>query len=588
MSKYDKYKIQNLQDSPLSKYAQYKIMPTKQESPSFFERVGQLAKGALSGFTRSGLEEAGKQAKYGVMDVGRGVVPISESSAMANIPEKGIEALESMKPNKNDSLGNILYHAGEFGGGVGSFPILPGRAASSGAKSLFSRFGKDIGAGTAIGAGSGVLQEGGINPLVADVASSVVTPTLKPQNLLNVFKKTGETAAKVPMKIMGLSPKGLNIEAARAARDLNIDLPAATLTNSKLTGLADQYVGKAPIFGEMIGKKYANAEAQTKKALEKIYNEVGPKETPEVEALISKLYKERTESLPKGANVKPKHLKEAIDNIKIDSALLSSDEKSLLDALATLRNEIEPQSKLVSQFGQIKIPLQEFDVNKLIGTKTSLNNIIKWGKDEGVKNQLRSVQHAITKDIAEYGKMNPEWYKTFKKADKLYGDVAKREKLESLLGHKSTNYATEDLSYNALAKAINNPKNAESIKKQLTPETFEKIQKLGTVAKAMAIKNKNIPNPSGTATTAAVSAVIYGLASNPLKTIPTVAAGYGLTKLLTDKKFLDLALKYAENPSKPNLLTTTALNKRIQDITGYSAVALQNALNNKAQNSKEE
>ena len=103
----------------------------------------------------------------------------------------------------------------------------------------------------------------------------------------------------------------------------------------------------------------------------------------------------------------------------------------------------------------------------------------------------------------------------------------------------------------------------------------------------MAVKNKNIPNPSGTATTAAVSAVIYGLASNPLKTIPTVAAGYGLTKLLTDKKFLDLALKYAENPNKPNLLTVTALNKLIKDRTGYTAIALQNALERENQKREE-
>jgi hypothetical protein len=257
---------------------------------------------------------------------------------------------------------------------------------------------------------------------------------------------------------------------------------------------------------------------------------------------------------------------------------LSPDEKSLLDSLTTLKNEIEPFSKIVSQYGPIKMPLQEFDVNRLIGTKTSLNSIIKWGKDEGVKNQLRKVQHALTKDIAEYGKTNPEWYKTFKEADKLYGDVAKRGKIEDLLGNKSTNHATDNLSYNALAKAINNPKNNDSIKKQLNPETFEKIQKLGVVARAMAIKNKNIPNPSGTATTAAVSAVIYGLVSNPLKTLPTIGAGYGLTKLLTDKKFLDLALKYAEAPNKSNMLTTMALNKRIKDITGYSAVALNREL----------
>ena len=220
----------------------------------------------------------------------------------------------------------------------------------------------------------------------------------------------------------------------------------------------------------------------------------------------------------------------------------------------------------------IKLPLQEYDVNKLVGTKKSLNSIIKWDTDAGVKNQLKKIQKAISRDIQEYGKSNPEWYDAFKEADKLYGNVAKREKLENILGHKATNYATESLSYNALAKAINNPKNSVSIRKQLTPEVFKKIQKLGTVAKAMAIKSKNIPNPSGTATTGGITAAIFGLFYDPITTATLLGGGYGATKLLTDKKFLDLALKLAENPN--NLATTTALNHRIKEITGYSAIAL--------------
>jgi hypothetical protein len=88
----------------------------------------------------------------------------------------------------------------------------------------------------------------------------------------------------------------------------------------------------------------------------------------------------------------------------------------------------------------------------------------------------------------------------------------------------------------------------------------------------MAIKSKNIPNPSGTATTGGISAAIFGLFYDPITTVKLLGGGYGATKLLTDKKFLDLALKLAENPN--NLATTTALNHRIKEITGYSAIAL--------------
>ena len=579
MSKFDKYRT----GSKFDKYRSPKAV-AKEPPPSFLDRLGQLGKGALSGFMRSGLNEGADQFGAGVMEVAPGVVaPILPESAefMAKSANRGLEALDSMKPRENDSLGNILYKAGEFGGATASLPLPTGAslnaarsAIGGGSKSLLTKFAKDIGTGSSIGAGSGVLQEAGVDPLYADLMSSLATPTaiVKSKSLLNNFMKPKETLAKIPMKLMGLTPKSMNIEAARAARDLGIDLPAAAVTDSKLTALADQYVGKAPIFGNKLKNKYLLAEEQTQKVLSDILDEIGPSRTPEIEGQIAGLYNKVATSLPEEAKVLPVNLKKAIDEIKINTAILSPDEKSLLQSLETIKNEIEPASKIVSQYGPIKLPLQEYDVNKLVGTKKSLNSIIKWDTDAGVKNQLKKIQKAITRDIEEYGKSNPEWYDAFKEADKLYGDVAKRERLENILRHKATNDATESLSYNALAKAINNHKNSVSIRKQLTPEVFKKIQQLGTVAKAMAVKSKNIPNPSGTATTGGISAAIFGLFYDPITTAKLLGGGYGATKLLTDKKFLDLALKLAENPN--NLATTTALNHRITELTGYPAIAL--------------
>jgi len=592
MSKFDKYKapknidrdqLPSQRSGVFDKYRSPKAV-AKETAPSFLDRIGQFGKGALSGFMRSGLAEGADQFGAGVMEVAPGVVaPILPQSAqvMSDTTNKALESLDAMKPKDNDSLGNILYKAGEFGGATASLPLptsaslnAAGSAIRGGSKSLLTKFVKDVGTGSSIGGGSGVLQEAGVDPLVSDLISSVATPTaiIKSKSLLNNFTKPRQTLAKIPMKIMGLTPKSMNIEAAKAARDLGIDLPAAAVTDSKLTALADQYVGKAPIFGNKLKNKYALAEEQTQKVLSDILDEIGPSRTPEIEGHIAGLYNKVATSLPQEAKVLPVNLKKAIDDIKINTAILSPDEKSLLQSLETIKNEIEPASKIVSQYGPIKLPLQEYDVNKLVGTKKSLNSIIKWDTDAGVKNQLKKIQKAISRDIQEYGKSNPEWYDAFKEADKLYGDVARREKLENILGHKATNYATESLSYNALAKAINNPKNSVSIRKQLTPEVFKKIQKLGTVAKAMAVKSKNIPNPSGTATTGGISAAIFGLFYDPITTTKLLGGGYGATKLLTDKKFLDLALKLAENPN--NLATTTALNHRIKEITGYSAVAL--------------
>ncbi len=468
----------------------------------------------------------------------------------------------------------IFSNAGEFAGSLGPWGMV-GKGSSL--LNKIANTAKLTGTGAAIGGTSGVLQEEGVNPLVADIASTVIAPSmaskLNPKNLLNNFKKIPETAVKVPLKIMGLSPKGLNVEAAQAARDLGIDLPAAALTESKLTGLADQFVGKMPYFGNKLGKKYLNAENQTKDVLSRIYEDVGPTRTPEIESQIANLYNESVSTLPLDARIKPTNLKKAIDNIKIDTAVLSPAEKDLINTLQTIKGEIEPSSKMISQYGPIKIPLQDFEVNKLIGTKKSLNSIIKWDMDQGVKNQLRNLQKAVSKDIEEYGRVNPEWYQTFKEADNLFGKVAKREKLENSLSGKSTNTATDNLSYNALSKAINSPEKNALIKKQVGPETYEKIQKLGTVAKAMAIKGRNVPNPSGTAMTSAIGGYL-GAFYTP-QAVASVIGTAGLTKLLTDKKLLDLALKYAE---KPNTISAMSFNKRLKDITGYTALALSKEL----------
>jgi len=441
-----------------------------------------------------------------------------------------------------------------------------------------AKIAKGAAPGAVIGGTSGALQEAGANPLVADLASVAISPytatKLNPKNLLNSFKSIPEVPARAVNKIFGLSPRSLNVEAAQAARDLGIDLPAAALTDSKLTALADQFVGKTPYFGNKLQKKYIDAENQIKDTLNKIYEETGPIRTDEVKSKIANLYKKSNASVPQGAKTKPDNLKKAIDSIELnDTAILSPAREKLGNILNKIKSEIEPTSNLVSQFGPIKLPLQDYEVKKLLGTKVNLNDIIDWDEVKGVKELLKGLQNATKNDLAEYGKANPEWYKSFKEADELYGKAANRATLEELLG-KSTNAATDNLSYNALSKAINSKKTNARIKRQVEPETFEKIQKLGKVAKALAVKNRNVPNPSGTAVTSAIAGVL-GSYYTP-QAVAAVVGTAGLTKVLTDKKLLDLALKYAEKPTKIN---STAFNKHIKDLTGYSALALSKELN---------
>lgn len=453
---------------------------------------------------------------------------------------------------------------------------------------------KQAGVGAGIGAASRSAQEMGVNPLVADIGATIATPYG-----LSALKNTPQALTNGLRALMGLSPNKINLEAGLAARDLGIDLPAAALTDSKLVGLADQLAGKVPFLGtNKIKKKYDKAQEQTVAALDDIYNQIGPQNTPSVEKEIDRLYKSSEQYLPQNASIEPTSTLAAINKIKNKSAVLSPEEKQVFDYIKNLKSELSSQGAIPNSIPDIGyLAGQQIDLSKIKGlnlnktniqtapvdiktltdTKRSLNKIIKWNlEDPGVKKLLKSVQAGINKDIQQYGKTNPEFYKVFKEADGLFGKVAKRKETESALGTKATNYATDDLSYNTLAKSIRDPNKAQILEKQTSPEIMDKIEKLGTVAKAMSKRARDIPNPSGTAITHSSLAVIGGLFTKPISTISTLLGGQVASELLTNKKFLDAAIDAANNPKNP--IKAMAFNKRLKDITGYSVVDLNREL----------
>ena len=616
MNKYDKYKIQPSQESPVNKWDKYKITSSPEETgdswpaligksalkgAGYIADLPNLAAQGLEGLARGQAEAQrrkfelmgypGSEIETPEIDILSSNIPTSDDARGSVKSKTGID----LEPRPTTGAQRIAMHAAEMASPAGLLG-MPGKAASLAKKGLKAAKAARTGAG--IGATSGVLQETGVDPLVSDLTASVISPyaatKLNPKNVYSAFQKLPETAAKVGHKIMGLGPKSLNVEAARAARDLGIDLPAAALTNSKLTGLADAYIGKTPYFGDKLGNKYKNAEAQTRDALERIYEEVGPKNTPEVRELINDLYAERIRALPTDAKVLPVGTKTAIDKIGTESFSPSGQEIALMKRRDKIKNKLEPKSSLIAPYegparmtaqealdagligggrsNNLKMPLQEARVQALIDQKKSLN--MDWDEFKGVQEQLKNVHHGIGEDLAAYGKTNPEWYKKMLEADALFASKAKRADLELLLGG-SINPSVDQLGYAALSKRIHAPKKLEGIRKQVAPETLAKIEKLGVVARAMAIKNRGVPNPSGTAATASLLGALPSLYVAPGTTIAAVTSTAIATQLLTDKKFIDLALKYAK---RPNLVSVVPLNKRIKDVTGYSAVALNREL----------
>ena len=632
LKQWEKYKVkkssipldQNSNIDPLEKWQKYKVSKPAEILPGTIEQEGDdwlpfMGKSVLKGATdladlpsnllhlaeRGGRKTLGflreQAGKPNNLDFGAendyfspNNVDRPSSWLKSGTDKLGID----IEPHPSSPLQNIIGQGAEFA----ASSLIPGAAFAKSA-SILGRFNKGMNAAKVaapVGVAAGSLEEMGVNPLVANIAA---IPTSAGAS--KILSGAGRAAKAIPSalsnprmnyygagrKIFGLTPDKINLPAAKAARDLDIDLPASVFTSSPLTSYTDHAIQKFPFVGERLKKKYNTADEQIEKVLENIYDKTGPKKTEEIESHIANLYTKRAKELPQGTAVKPVDTIKALDGIKINSALPTRAEKDVLSAIKLLRGEINPV--IEGQFGRVQIPVQPYSVDRLIDTKRSLNSMIKWDIDEGIRNQLRNISHGISEDIKQVAQTNPDWYKTFKEADNLFAKVAKREKLEKLLGDASTNHSSGSVSYNSLSKNINSPKQRNLLKKQVDKETFEKIKKLGELTKAIAAKNKNAPNPSGTASTLAFIGAASGMAMNPLAGIKYAAIAGGvaepLARLFTDKKFLDSAIKIAENLNVPNILANVTLKDRMKKLTGISSPAvLANELSRQNQPLKED
>lgn len=427
-----------------------------------------------------------------------------------------------------------------------------GAAAMGGTTSYLA----DQGAGTAEAIGGGLATNLAVNAV----------PSLA--------KGAGGLAGRAAFSAVGLGKNKLNLEAAKAAQGLDIALPKAAASEGKAIALADQFLSKTPVASGVMGKRYSEMANKVMKELDKAYDSALPaSELAGVEDKIRQLYSNSREALPKEAQIVPKNVTSIIESIKAElskSASLSAGEKRVLSIINDYEDKFVPM-------GIKRIPSP---VEDLVASQDSLGKVVdwkdtsvNWQKEKKASGMVKRLYNAINNDLAEYGKTNPDWFNYHKEADKLYTKFSRRKELEDMLG-KVENTATGEMSYNSLSKILNDEQNRARLQKITNPETFERLDKLSKVARAMAIKNKNIPNPSGTAVTQKTFDLISILTGAsavvaPEKTILAVVGGSGLAHLLTDKKTLDLAIKFAETPTNINAVN---FSKSMKQITGYTPV----------------
>ena len=384
----------------------------------------------------------------------------------------------------------------------------------------------------------------------------------------SVGKGIGNIVAKGGVALAGLGKKNLNLDAAKAAQELEITLPKAVASDSKILAYADRFVNHAPFAGNIMKDRYAKIGDKILKELDNAYDSVLPKSKLEgIDQVIRKMYNTAENLLPEGATIAPSNTMGTITEIrkKINAPSQSGDFKKM----QTIINDIE------RSFAPSGIKGMPAEMQQMVNQKENLNNAFADFKTAKGQYYLTKLNNAVKDDIALYGKENPEWHKYFSGADDLYSKKATREDLTKLLASKAESATHGEITVGNLSKVLNTPETRDKLKLLVSDEIFSRMEKLGTVTQAFAKKNKNIINPSGTTVAQTtinwVSSAVGIGGGSPVAAGLGVLAASGIAHLLTDKKSLDLVIKLAEKPTEK---AAVAFNVRMKQITGYTPVTL--------------
>jgi hypothetical protein len=394
---------------------------------------------------------------------------------------------------------------------------------------------------------------------------------------------------KGAIKLAGFGKRNLDLDAIESAQKLNIAVPHPAFTSGKAANLATQVIRKAPILGDKLKDKFTQASKEYKHAFENLLEDVGPQKTEEVASEIARKYKHLEESVPQADTVLAKELLGTIQDLEasLDSTFHSAPTKALLDVAHRIKGQIvedvipfpegfekmapEVQEK-VREAIHAQTQLKPVSVKKLVRQKAELNKYMKdrnlFDRTDGdTLNLLKRIQSATDRELEHYGNQNQAFLKAWKDANESYARTAKRESLDDFLSAKLKPDSKEDVAYGSLANLLERRESQKLLKNNLGEQNYKKLQDFVNVARAMQALNKNNPNPSGSATVG----FLLGLAYTPLRAIKGATLGYGAYQLLTSKRFLNLAIKYAKEPSQS---AEKQLGKIVQERTGVPLQSL--------------
>ena len=486
---------------------------------------------------------------------------------------EGLKAFGSMASVGGAAKGAVKFGANKIGNVLEKFGSTKARdltagAISSGVTSYAMENGQNLPVAFGEGIGAGV------------VAQSI---------LKNAFK--------LPTKLAGFGKDSLKLDAIESSKNLGVDLPNIAATSAKLPNFGYNLLAKAPFLGDELKNNMQTASTQFQKAWGAMLDSVGAPKTEELSKEVSAAYASVKKAIPKDAAVMPSPMLNAISEIEqeLQSTFHAEPTKKLFTIMKDIKEALVPKVKLPEGFEKYPKVVQDQILTELkkditvapIPVKVLLRQKVELNKAMRDKNifdrtdtdslgWLKKIQGATNETLEEYGAQNPKFFKELKQADEKFARTAKREDLDDLLSGKIHDPHTGEVAYTPLVKVLKDRGRQKFLKNKLGDSNYEKLEDFVNVAQAMDAVQRNNPNKSGTAVvTATIGFVQYLAGANPTPAILAGLGAYGTTKLLTNKRFLNLATKFAKEPTEP---LAQKLNALVKESTGMTSQALMTGL----------
>jgi hypothetical protein len=414
-------------------------------------------------------------------------------------------------------------------------------------------------------------------------------------------------------------------------RESGIQADLGSITDSNLVKMMQARISQSGLTGKALDDFRTNLTNEIKDQYKKIADGIGDvrfqsnREASEVvkdyvkssrdmdKSRISKMYDEALSSVAPESKVGVKDLEKSISKIESSlapGALKSTEQKSVLNALSDLKNDILNG---------------EATVQSLLNNKIALNDIINYEVQGGQKQLLKSIVAELDKAIVSHGAENKDFGKLYKKANLEFSEHAKkfrnpnidkiltsqdpeilfnkmnsiqgirdlekslgtswpgrkafkdlkRLKFDQMIGQKMTDNVSEQIKLGTFSNLLKNPKNQQLIQELVGKENFPKLLKLQKSAGKLAQSAEKFLNTSKSGTTeidiGLISKTMYDIShlisGNPWPLAKTAGMGASikyLSKLLSDPAFLKMTEEAILASDKNNVSKLFTIFQRME------------------------